>query len=148
LRKGAGTVTDRPISEVIVAPDREAEYRRPRRCLFGSVLLLWFAIGAVDGLTDADPSGEGFWFAFWIFNSLLLTLWCSTDGKARGIHLFHAWELFVFFGWPVAVPTYLLWSRGLRGIGNALLFYLLLYTLPAFGAYAGYFLQCLAYLIG
>lgn len=145
---GAGTVTDQPISPDVLETDLEAEYRSPRRCLFGSVLLLWFAIGAVNGLAVADTSGEGFWFAFQTVNCVLLTLWCSTDGKSRGIHLFHAWELFVFFGWPVAIPIYFLWSRGLRGIGNVLLFYLLLGTLYAVGAYAGYFLCWLPYLLG
>lgn len=137
---GAGTMTDESLTEPIAAPDREAEYRVPRRCLFGSLLLLWIVMGAVEGLANADISGEGFLFAFAVVNSVLLTLWCSTDGKSRGLHLFHAWELFVFFAWPIAVPIHFLRSRGWKGLGSALLFYALLFSSFALGACAGFYL--------
>ena len=52
--------------------------------------------------------------------ALLLAWWVLNDSRKRNIHRPHELGAFIFFGWPLTVPVYLLWTRGLRGLKGVL----------------------------
>ena len=41
---------------------------------------------------------------------------CVVDSRFRGEPLLVSFYWIIFFTWPVSVPIYLLWSRGIKGI--------------------------------
>ena len=58
---------------------------------------------------------------------------CTVDAKLVGRPLVQMAKVGIFFGWPIGVPIYFVWARGLRGLGMLLLHGLLLW-LCYFGA--------------
>jgi len=64
-----------------------------------------------------------------------MALACVLDARSLGKPMSGAAQLMLFFTWPVAVPVYLVWSRGWRrGTLRALLFVAALLVL-GFGSY-------------
>ncbi len=55
--------------------------------------------------------------------------WVVMDARQRGKPILHVVQFFLVFTWGVSVPVYLVWTRGLRGIG-----WLLLHTIGLFAA--------------
>ena len=58
----------------------------------------------------------------------IMTYWCVVDSRMRGSPIVHSLHWIIFFTWPIAVPIYLIRSRGLRGLGLALLHTIGLYA--------------------
>ena len=57
---------------------------------------------------------------YWVFSWLVATLasmWVVFDASHRGKPLVSIVQLIVLFSWPIAVPVYLITSRGIRGLG-------------------------------
>lgn len=46
---------------------------------------------------------------------------CTVDARLVGQPLMQLAQLGIFFGWPIGVPIYLVWARGLRGLATLLL---------------------------
>jgi hypothetical protein len=71
-------------------------------------------LSAVYGFTGTAPSHVA-QLLFRMAPPLGAALWVEAD--ARRLRRVPCYELgaFMFFGWPVAVPCYCLWSRGWRG---------------------------------
>lgn len=64
---------------------------------------------------------------------------CTVDAKLVGRSLMKLAKVGIFFGWPIGVPIYLLWARGLRGLVTLLLHgLLLLLCIFCAGLVAGY----------
>jgi hypothetical protein len=61
-----------------------------------------------------------------VFQQLLLAMWVYLDRQGRQIKLPFEFDAFVFFAWPVALPYYLVKSRGARGLLFILLCFFLL----------------------
>jgi hypothetical protein len=53
---------------------------------------------------------------------IILTTFCIVDSKCRGKPLLHSFYWIIFFSWPVSVPIYWVWTRGLKGIVTGMLF--------------------------
>jgi hypothetical protein len=53
--------------------------------------------------------------------SFTMTYWCIVDGRIVGHPILNSFYWLIFFFWPIAVPIQLFRSRGLRGLGFALL---------------------------
>ena len=60
-----------------------------------------------------------------VFQQLFVALWVYLDRQGRSLSLPFEFEAFVFFAWPIAVPYYLVKSRGARGLLLAALFFAL-----------------------
>jgi hypothetical protein len=59
------------------------------------------------------PGIKGLWqFGF----ALILIVWLRGDRRAREFAVPYEFDVFVFWGWPVAVPYYLFRTPGRRGI--------------------------------
>lgn len=72
-----------------------------RRALYGDVQLVDLAIS----------------FAL----SAAMVKFCVVDSRCRGNTLLLSFHWIIFFTWPVSVPIYLVCSRGIKGIGWAVL---------------------------
>jgi hypothetical protein len=71
---------------------------------------------ALRGTADAYP-GEILWR---LSLSLLMVYWVAVDRNARNLRMPYEFDAFVFFGWILVVPYYLIKTRGLRGSLNAI----------------------------
>lgn len=127
--------------------------KRQRR---NALVFLYFAFsltGALDAFTMGGPAGNfhpDFAFRAGLLAGLLLSLgflcWCTVDARLMGWPLVEMARLGIFFGWPVGVPVYLLWSRRLRGLGLLLLHGFLLIVAAACSMLAaGYLLYGTAF---
>lgn len=47
--------------------------------------------------------------------------WTVMDAPPRGLFIPRGWRLFILVFWPFVLPMYLIWSRGLKGIGLCVL---------------------------
>jgi hypothetical protein len=65
-----------------------------------------------------------------VFQQLLLAIWVYLDRQRRHLSLPFEFGAFVFFAWPIAVPYYLIKSRGTRGLLLTALFFVLLALPP------------------
>ena len=83
----------------------------------GPIRLLWLyatALGAATGLSPAGELSGPSDLASRVACALVLALWVMRDAQQRRIQLCHDYDSFVFFVWPVVVPTYLFRTRGWR----------------------------------
>lgn len=120
--------------------------RRQRRNALVFLYLAFSLTGALDGFTLGGPVEDfhpDFVLHVGLLTGLLLSLgflcWCTTDARLIDRPLIEMARLGIFFGWPVGVPIYLLWARGLRGFGLLLLHgFLLLITLVCSMLAVGY----------
>ena len=48
--------------------------------------------------------------------SAAMVKFCIVDSICRGGVLLNSFYWIIFFTWPVSVPVYLLWTRGIKGI--------------------------------
>ncbi len=57
-----------------------------------------------------------FYFVFALAIAYTATLWAVIDARRAGRPLLHIIQLLMFFTWSIALPIYLIWSRGWRGL--------------------------------
>ena len=69
--------------------------------------------------------------ASYLFNASI-ALWVSADATRRGAGMPYDFDSLIFFTWPVTAPVYLLRTRGARGCGLILLFFLFLIIVSLF----------------
>jgi len=68
----------------------------------------------------------------WRFlSSFFIACWVHLDRRTRKLNWPFEFDAFVFFAWPVALPYYLLKSRGMRGLLLAALIFALIPLLQA-----------------
>ena len=65
-----------------------------------------------------------------VFQQLLVATWVHFDRQGRDLGLPFEFEAFVFFAWPIALPYYLVKSRGSRGLLLFAVFLVLLVVPP------------------
>jgi hypothetical protein len=61
-----------------------------------------------------------------VTQQLFVAIWVYLDRQSRRLSLPFEFEAFVFFAWPIALPYYLVKSRGARGLLLVALFFALL----------------------
>lgn len=111
-------------------------YQRRRLILLVILSLLWLSAGIVEGIR---PSNEATFrdALFGLAHAWLLEMWCSADAARRGRPLGHAWRWMIFLFWFVAVPAYLVWSRGWKGVLMTVGFAILLVACLSAGVFVG-----------
>ena len=83
----------------------------------GPTRLFWLyaaSLGAATGLSPAGELSGPSDLASRGACALVLVLWVMRGAQQRRIRLRHDYGSFVFFLWPVVVPTYLFQTRGWR----------------------------------
>lgn len=58
--------------------------------------------------------------------SAAMVKFCAVDSRFRGKTLLLSFHWIIFFTWPISVPIYLLWTRGIKGVGWVVLNIILL----------------------
>ena len=61
----------------------------------------------------------------WAMDVLTIFI-CARDAQNRGRVLLHSYRWIMFFTWPLSIWVYYGWCRGLKGLGIALLWTLIL----------------------
>ncbi len=106
----------------------ERQLRRERRAILVFLYVLFALWGAYDGTISNLPPAQ-FQPDFAMRVNLLLSIplclgfmwFCTVDAKLAGKPLIQLAKLGIFLGWPIGVPIYLVWARGLKGLGLLLL---------------------------
>jgi hypothetical protein len=70
-----------------------------------------------------------------------VVLFCVADASSLNKNIYHSFRWIMFFTWPVAVPIYFVWVRGLKG-----LLYILLYAFLVCAVFYGTFV-CVSLII-
>lgn len=87
---------------------------------FAAITIYMLAAGwGVHGALGREGSP-----AAWVISlglALACAVWSGADAAARGLTLVWPARIGILFFWPVAVPVYLIWSRGARGVVTAVL---------------------------
>jgi hypothetical protein len=106
----------------------EQRWRRQRRAILVGLYVLFPLSGIATALAICLPSTDlpaDFWprvdLLFAILMSLGLMWLCTVDAKLAGKPLIQLAKVGIFLGWPIGVPIYLLWARGIKGLGLLLL---------------------------
>ena len=85
------------------------------------IVVAFYVAAVIAAATDALNNNTLVYF----LGSLLMATasggWCLADASWRGKPMTWAAQLLTFLFWPIAVPIYLVASRGWRGLGWALL---------------------------
>ena len=87
--------------------------------MIGPTLALWayavvVVVTAVPEKSESLGLSTRFEFVSRIALSLTMACWVIADARKRGRPLGFDYGAFVFFGWPVVVPVYLVQTRGVR----------------------------------
>jgi hypothetical protein len=117
----------------------EQRLRRQRRAILVGLYVLFILSGVATAVMSYLPSADlspdfaaRVDLLLAIPTSLCFMWLCTVDGKLVGKPLIQLAKLGIFLGWPIGVPLYLLWARGIRGLG-LLLLHSLLMLLAALG---------------
>ena len=73
-----------------------------------------------------------------IFVAGVATSWTVADARQRRQPIVHSLQYLLLGTWPLSVPVYLVWSRGLRGLGWAVLHTFGIFVATTIGASATY----------
>ena len=73
-------------------------------------------VGGVVQVMAPDVVG-GLYYLFAIAMAGCAAWWAVSDARDRGKPILHILQLLVFLSWPIAVPIYLIKTRGFRGLG-------------------------------
>jgi len=103
-------------------------WTRQRRNALVFLYLAFTFVGAMAGFT-MGPLDEkvhpDFVLRTQLLTGCLLSLgfmwYCTADAKLAGKPLIQLAKLGIFLAWPVGVPIFLLWARGIKGLGLLLL---------------------------
>ena len=77
-------------------------------------IYLLFALSGVRGALFEDIQRADILISLAL--SVAMVKFCAVDSRCRGEPLLRSFHWIIFFSWPISVPTYLLWSRGIKGI--------------------------------
>ena len=106
----------------------EAQVRTRRRVVLVYLYLLFVLWPVYRVLTYGQIQTEGglrlancAFVALALGGQLGFMWFCTLDARLVGKVLPQLARIGVFFGWPLAVPIYLIWARRLKGLGLLLL---------------------------
>ena len=96
-----------------------SDHRKSVRFL---LLLGFYLLAAIAGIMGTGQLRSGVvHFLFSIMAASVATYWCVLDARILGRPIVQSVHWIMFFTWPLAVPIYLIRSRGLRGLGMVVL---------------------------
>jgi hypothetical protein len=106
----------------------ESQLRRQRRTILAFLYVLFMLLGATEGALSNLPQTKlppGFAFRVHLLLTIPICLgfmwFCTVDARLAGKSLIQLAKLGIFVFWPAGVPIYLIWARGVRGLGVLLL---------------------------
>ncbi len=116
----------------------ENKLRKQRRAVLIFLYILYLLVGVYTGLIANLPATKfhpDFAMRVYLLQAIPISLgfmwFCTVDARLAGKPLIQLAKLGIFLGWPLGVPLYLLWARGLRGFVTLVLHGTLLFLLLA-----------------
>jgi hypothetical protein len=97
--------------------DVNAGQKKLRAIMALSIYLLVAILGAMQAIPTIflDRSPVFLWLIP-IMMAYTATYWCVVDSRILGRPIVQSLHWIIFFTWPLAVPIYLIYSRGGRGL--------------------------------
>ena len=92
----------------------QSSSRKLRRLLVITLYVASLVWGVVQVMA---PDVGGLYYLFALVMAGCAAWWAVSDARDRGKPILHILQLFVFLLWPIAVPIYLIATRGFRGLG-------------------------------
>ena len=80
------------------------------------IAALW---GATVAMTDEPRPIQ---LVYSVVFAVVVTLACRNDARNRHKPILPVFQFIMLFSWPIAVPIYLIWSRGWKGVLFAVAF--------------------------
>jgi len=99
-----------------------------------------YGVAAFSGFADALSVNALVYWLIALLWACFATAWCVADASRRGAPLLPVLQMIMFLLWPIAVPIYLVTSRGWRGLGYAVLHAFGLTAASQFSFLATYFI--------
>lgn len=96
-------------------PETTTQSDRDQRWIPVVVLYIVTALWAVVQMFSGENGAV--YLLFWIAFALPPTTWVVMDSRRRKKPILHILQLIIFLAWPIAVPIYLAFTRGIYGIG-------------------------------
>jgi len=86
------------------------------------MVLCLYLLFAASGATQASPLRSSIAaLLIHVMIACAATYWCVVDSRIMGRPIVQSIHWIMFFTWPISAPIYLIYSRGLRGLGFAML---------------------------
>ncbi len=104
------------------------------------IICLYFYTALWGIVQIVVPGNTVLWLLFAVTIAYSATAWAVIDSRRAKRPLLHVVQLLMFFTWPIAVSTYLIWSRRLQGCGFVLFHAVALTITVNLFCYATYFL--------
>ena len=101
----------------------EKKLRRYRNFLIICIYFLYSLCGVRRALFEGIQFAD---VAISFVLSAAMVRFCAVDSRCRGKTLLLSFHWIIFFTWPISVPIYLWWTRGIKGIGWVVLNIILL----------------------
>jgi hypothetical protein len=103
------------IDRTPVGSDKRKKLRR-------ILLICLYLLAAIAGAMGTHASrSNAVQLLLPIMMASVATYLCVVDSRILGCPMVQSVHYIMFFTWPLAVPIYLIYSRGLRGLGMAVL---------------------------
>ncbi len=81
--------------------------------MIASVLYSLMQASATYANMGSSPSTEGIWLLVFLFSTVV---WADRDRKNNDFSGVFDFGAYMYFAWPVALPYYLIRTRGLKGL--------------------------------
>jgi hypothetical protein len=90
------------------------QIERHKRTAIGIAILALFVIYSARRALFGDllPTDAMLGIAL----QILMVMFCVADSHVIQTRLAHVFRWIIFFTWPVSVPIYFVWTRGLKGL--------------------------------
>ena len=104
--------------------------------------LRWVALVALYlatltwGVVQCFTQNAGVYYFFALFMGSMAAMWVVFDARLREKPLVSIVQFLVFISWPIAVPIYLISTRGFRGFGWSVLNFVCLVLTLCVGFYS------------
>ena len=103
-------------------PKKSAPKKSPRSNVkWFAVYILYFSFAVLGMAEVVHPDHEWLMVVLELNIGIAATLWTITDLRTLGYSMPHMGQWFFSVFWVISLPAYLLWSRGLTGLGWILL---------------------------
>jgi hypothetical protein len=115
----------------------ELDFRRDLRRSRAIAIAVFACAAFASGLASVHSSPAPLIFGAMLLASSSVTA-CVADAYSRGTCVPHSLRWVAFWTWMLAVPVYLVWSRGRKGVLFAIAFSAAAYALGIVGAAVGF----------
>jgi hypothetical protein len=105
---------------------RDSSFSKSLLPLIALTLIYSVGLAVLASRGVSAPEGSSLFWKFAL--ALFMVRWAAIDRRSRSFSVPFEFDAFVFFGWVVVVPYYLLRTRGPRGLISAIGFWALALT--------------------